>query len=711
MPSPDANLERFSARASDGLAGCSKGCVKLCDDCLDLELTEGWDADTIEALTGVGETPEARMVPVETVAAAAPEPVDRSWLDNRLAEIASKLEHTLQSQNPAPALGAFSERLDNFEARLETALARADAREDRDSLRFIEAHIREIDDQFDKMRGQIARIDGMDARLSDLIARLQLLPDRSEGLEGLVEGAVSRALAAANVLSSGTQSGGGAEAVVLGRIEEALGRLLERVEDLEHAALKAERDDLAKDDIRLSKAYAEGARALGRTATSEADLQSARNLHASDYVTAPRDTGEEPAPRMGARALLGEFGFKTALSSTPARVATESSADVELSELKASAVRARQRAQAAAEASADEDADDLPSIVLRKEPAQPRTIDLASMDMNSASSGMAMGQSRLSPDSAAGVQRSLAKGRWNRGFFLFLAAGMLGLGSASFVAVDRMMGSSLQVAAQAPLGGVEKPTEEPTRIAQSVNPGQDIPAAPAAPVALPPADQQPDNVGAAARAAALPATIASAALRHAAANGDPAAEFEIAARYAEGRGVAADQVQAFVWYQRAAMHGYMPAQFRLGSHYEHGVGTEKDLERARIWYGRAAAQGHAKAMHNLGALTASGGTKADLERAAQWFREAAERNLADSQYNLAVMYESGQGVDVNLAEACKWFALAARSGDLEAGKRLQAVKGQLSKGEIAAVEKAVATWMPLPAQAMPETAKADRAAP
>jgi localization factor PodJL len=70
-----------------------------------------------------------------------------------------------------------------------------------------------------------------------------------------------------------------------------------------------------------------------------------------------------------------------------------------------------------------------------------------------------------------------------------------------------------------------------------------------------------------------PEAITPAALRDAAVSGDPAAEFEVATRFGEGRGVQQDPHLAFVWYQRAAMHGLAAAQFRLGSLYEHGTGT------------------------------------------------------------------------------------------------------------------------------------------
>ena len=95
------------------------------------------------------------------------------------------------------------------------------------------------------------------------------------------------------------------------------------------------------------------------------------------------------------------------------------------------------------------------------------------------------------------------------------------------------------------------------------------------------------------------------------------------------------------------------------------------IERAKVWYRRAAERGHTKAMHNLGVILAAGGTKVDFASAADWFREAAERNLADSQYNLAVMYESGRGVDVNLA-ATEFPQAALEYHDTVMGEALEA---------------------------------------
>ena len=55
-------------------------------------------------------------------------------------------------------------------------------------------------------------------------------------------------------------------------------------------------------------------------------------------------------------------------------------------------------------------------------------------------------------------------------------------------------------------------------------------------------------------------------------------------------------------------------------------------------------------------------------------------SVADSQYNLAILHARGLGVDQNLAESYKWFALAAQQGDQDAGKKRDDVAaGWISK--------------------------------
>ena len=196
---------------------------------------------------------------------------------------------------------------------------------------------------------------------------------------------------------------------------------------------------------------------------------------------------------------------------------------------------------------------------------------------------------------------------------------------------------------------------------------------------------------------ALPPAIGGPVLRAAAIAGDMAAQYEIAVRFGDGRGVPRDERQAAYWLELAAKQGLAPAQFRLGSYYEKGIGVKKDLAAARDLYLAAAAKGNGKAMHNLAVLYADGiNGRPDYRTSALWFRKAADRGIADSQYNLAVLYARGAGEPQNYPEAYKWFALAAKQGDVEAANKRDDIAAQLDEETLAAANLVVKNWKPEP---------------
>ncbi len=201
----------------------------------------------------------------------------------------------------------------------------------------------------------------------------------------------------------------------------------------------------------------------------------------------------------------------------------------------------------------------------------------------------------------------------------------------------------------------------------------------------------------------LPATIGAPPLRAAALAGNAAAAYEVAARFAAGRGVVQNSEEAAHWFDRAAKMGLAPAQFRLGTFYEKGIGVKKDLVAARDLYRAAAEKGHGKAMHNLAVLYAEGiDGAADYRTAAQWFRNAADHGITDSQYNLGILYARGIGVEQNFAESYKWFFLAAKQGDRDAAKKSDEVAAHLDRESLAAARLAAQTWRaePQPADAI-----------
>ncbi|MGC8467380.1 MAG: tetratricopeptide repeat protein [Acidithiobacillus sp.] len=92
------------------------------------------------------------------------------------------------------------------------------------------------------------------------------------------------------------------------------------------------------------------------------------------------------------------------------------------------------------------------------------------------------------------------------------------------------------------------------------------------------------------------------ALRQRALAGDPVAQFNMGVRYAEGRGVAPDLLEAAKWYSAAADQGDAQAQFNLGLLFYQGQGLPRNLVYAYELFRAAAAQGDARAAAGLAAL-------------------------------------------------------------------------------------------------------------
>ncbi|TNB48651.1 hypothetical protein FF124_05830 [Martelella lutilitoris] len=193
---------------------------------------------------------------------------------------------------------------------------------------------------------------------------------------------------------------------------------------------------------------------------------------------------------------------------------------------------------------------------------------------------------------------------------------------------------------------------------------------------------------------AVPKAIKPAALADAARDGNPDALYEIGVRYQEGLGLKRDPAEAAVWFDEAAERGSAPAAFQLGSLYEKGIGVDQDAAKAITLYRSAARAGNISAMHNLAVMLANGAGsgKPDFAEAAKWFREAAEHGVADSQFNLAILHARGAGVDADLAQSYKWFAIAAMNGDEEAAKRRNEVAEALSDADLNRGRKLAADW-------------------
>src|SRR6185437_379350 len=142
--------------------------------------------------------------------------------------------------------------------------------------------------------------------------------------------------------------------------------------------------------------------------------------------------------------------------------------------------------------------------------------------------------------------------------------------------------------------------------------------------------------------------------------GDAESQFELAQRYAEGKGVDKDEAHALAWFKKAADQDLGKAEVSLGSIYAHGFGVKQDWAESIRWYRKAALQGDPVALHNLGLDFNYGhGVGRDYEQAANYFRLGAEQGQPRCQYNLGLLYEEGHGVDQSPSEACLYYTLAS----------------------------------------------------
>jgi TPR repeat protein len=275
--------------------------------------------------------------------------------------------------------------------------------------------------------------------------------------------------------------------------------------------------------------------------------------------------------------------------------------------------------------------------------------------------------------------------------------------------------------------------------------------------------------------------------RKAAEQGFPAAQTDLARFYQNGEYAPQDYALALSWYRRAAERGNGDGQLGLATLYEGGTGVPQSYSEAYFWMSLAAANsdtagvwsflardraderdriaahltktvllqtqervrkwaedhpapttttassgpsftmqaasniesipsgpsipalkeqaasGDAKAQFALGDLYEDGnGVPQDYAQAAAWYRKAADQGYAVAQLDLGVLYEHGNGVPKDYAEAYFWLDLAAAGeipGLFAADFRVGMVKTRdeaakhLTSADLSRAQKRARKWL------------------
>jgi localization factor PodJL len=721
--------------------------------------------------------------------------IERAWLEERFAEIATRVEQSLAAMQSQDSLQVLDERLGQFEERFGKVLDGVSNRSDPEEFRQVESQINDLAEHVENAQLQLQRLDTIEAQLNAVMEKLSdqrmqsfisEVGSRDIDVQAIARSAAEQVAQRLNEIAPGQTAGSedagrieelrslinsfmierreGEEqtAGMLDTMQQAMIRLLDRVDSLELASTGAHEGyavyDTPTDDSHYAPAPAVASPApAGRQEPQHGealrDIGRAHHYEPVDETAVEHDVAAaapvaQPAQRQAAAAQ--RVAAPAAEASAGAGAAQGQSRDQLIAEARRAmiaAARQQQEEQAAAEAEAEAQGKgkgkkggkgagkakkvaDKPassgglSTTTRRILVGACTVLLLSsavmlllprkkateipppkpFEQSTTPGEKAPAKSDAAPKQKAGDKGADASGSIEDGARATVAAadatvdtsaplpGMIvhrnlapiAQQTASIDAQNGTGGSSSVFSFRGNGASAATPSIETGALKLPTVNGRDAVTAEANGG---PARVRPQDLPAAA--------IGPLSLRMAAAGGDPSAEFEVAARFAEGKGVQQDFGEAVTWYKRSADHGFAVAQYRLGTLYERGLGVHADARQARTWYAKAAEAGNIKAMHNLAVLSASRERGSpDYTTASHWFQQAAERGLADSQYNIAVLYETGLGVPRDLKQAYKWFSIAARGGDKESKRRLELVKMKLDANEIGAANQLVATWRP-----------------
>lgn len=189
--------------------------------------------------------------------------------------------------------------------------------------------------------------------------------------------------------------------------------------------------------------------------------------------------------------------------------------------------------------------------------------------------------------------------------------------------------------------------------------------------------------------------LAEPLFRHAAELGISAAQNQLGYLYQNGTGIKQSYKEALKWFIKSADQGDAEGQNNVGFFYDHGFDVGRDLGQAMKWYQRAAEQGYGPAQNNIGFMYSTGhGVSRNYDEALKWYRLSVEQGHPDdpnAYINLGDLHESGLGVSIDRVEAYKWYSLAAEQSS-DAQKKMNALAGQLSPGQLAEAKRRASEW-------------------
>lgn len=693
------------------------------------DLNNPWDRDDAEALASVYEAsaypPSSASARDASESAGGTSNIDEAWLESRFAEIARGIEYSLAHMKPESKFPDFDQRFDQFERQFAKVFTGVATHDDLAAVQQIEAHMEEIVNRLEKTNDQLDRLNTIEAQLANVsqtLAEMQAANAKSADI-----GAVARAVAEETAqrfasrppeernsaadelrplieqLMTENRQGGEQTAMLLDTMQQAMVRLLDRVEAIDFPQ--------PQPPPRIFEAD-HPADYGARTEMFGSDM-----LRDDDFAVVPPAFDEDDS----------HGAFPGGVSPPPLSAGSDTGMSPEEMALRSEKMRQEFIADARrAKMRLSSEGDDIDA------PAP----SLSATRTAYAAGSTPAGSRPIRPPSALSKNTSGPSAPSPRlmivaGFVLVALAGLW----YAFGFESRPRPAAVQESA--PATTTQSKTAEPGNAtgagkssgapaASEPSSGSQAPSAPASEpnaqggVNGPRGDLGPHDGGAPSTTASIdqasvprttlpmigvavdlnrPVTEAELiqARRHQAMANLSGELGSAAARPGESAVVPAsmipteaetegitppaqnasipigaakssrlDMPPAMIGplsLRLAAANGDSSAQFEVGARFAEGEGVPQNFAEAAKWYQRSAEQGFALAQYRLGTLYERGlGLKADRKQASTWYLRAAEQGNIKAMHNLAVLSANQSDRAPDYTTAAQWFEEAAKRG-------------------------------------------------
>ena len=144
---------------------------------------------------------------------------------------------------------------------------------------------------------------------------------------------------------------------------------------------------------------------------------------------------------------------------------------------------------------------------------------------------------------------------------------------------------------------------------------------------------------------------------------DPLLQYQAALCYQNGCEIEKDEKKAFILMLKSAEQGYLKAQYNFAHYHHKGIGTSINYTHTLEWLMRVLLN---VSENDKGRIEADIGITYErlnnMKEALKWYKKSLRHNNPAGKYRLGRMYQSGEGIELNMKKAFDLTLESAKEG-------------------------------------------------